>query len=314
MVADIFASPLASLPDPGELSVADRIAFFPGGNALNTAVALQRLGERVGFVGRLGDDAFGDLLLAQLEKIGLDLRGVRREPSSATPTTLIYRADGEDRRFIHALGAADRFTGENVSPDLIPPNGVLLAAGYLKLRSWNDQALIEIFQQARQKQCTVVLNVCIPSDDAVDVSRCLKLLPYVDVFVLNEDEARVLTGERELPAQARAFREAGARVAVITRGAEGLYAEDGQQIIQMGVFSVPLVDPSGCGDCFTSGLIAGLLRGWDLDRTLKLASAVGALGATALGCTSGVPPFPEVEQFLQENQVDVRIKTVPPST
>ncbi|OHB79474.1 MAG: hypothetical protein A2Z25_14255 [Planctomycetes bacterium RBG_16_55_9] len=71
----------------------------------------------------------------------------------------------------------------------------------------------------------------------------------------------------------------------------------------MGVFKVPLVDPSGCGDCFTAGLIAALLRGWDTVRTLEFASAAGALGATALGCTDGVPSFAQVERFLKKNEV-----------
>ena len=85
MAADIFAGAMPRLPEPGELLLTDRIAFFPGGNALNTAVALQRLGEQVGVVGSVGDDPFGALLLSELEKIGLDLRGVRREPGGVTP-------------------------------------------------------------------------------------------------------------------------------------------------------------------------------------------------------------------------------------
>jgi sugar/nucleoside kinase (ribokinase family) len=307
ITADIFAGAMRELPGPGEVRLTDRIAFFPGGNALNTAVALRRLGEPVAFVGSVGDDAFGDLLLAQLEKAGLDLRGVKREPGAATPTTLIYRAEGEDRRFIHSLGAADRFTGEDISLDLIPENGVVLAAGYLKLRWWNDHALAELFREARRRQCLTVLNVCIPQD-AADVQRCLRLLALVEVFLPNEDEARFLTGEDQPPAQTRLLRQAGARVAIVTRGAQGLWADDGTRVIRMGAFAVPLVDPSGCGDCFTAGLIAGLLRRWDLAQALRFASAVGALGATALGCTSGVPPFAEVEQFLRENDLDVVIE------
>lgn len=304
MAADIFANVMPALPQPGELRLTDRIAFFPGGNALNTAVALQRLGEPVRFFGSVGDDAFGDLLLAQLEKLGLGLQGVRREPNCATPTTLIVRAEGEDRRFIHALGAGDRFTGENVPGELIPQDGVVLAAGYLKLRSWNDDALADLFREARRRRCTTVLNVCIPQE-AADPHRCLRLLPLVDVFVPNEDEARVLTGEQRSAAQARVLREAGARVAVITQGPRGLYAEDGASAVEMGVFRVPVVDPSGCGDCFTAGLIAGLLRRWELVKTLTFASALGALGATALGCTSGVPAFAEVERFVRENRIAV---------
>ncbi len=91
MTADVLASPMPKLPQPGEVSMTDRIVFCPGGNALNSAIALRRLGESVRFVGSLGDDAFGDLLMAQLDMLGLDLRDVRREPGCATPTTLVER-------------------------------------------------------------------------------------------------------------------------------------------------------------------------------------------------------------------------------
>jgi sugar/nucleoside kinase (ribokinase family) len=303
MAADILSSPLPRLPNPGEVILANQIAFFPGGNALNTAVALQRMGEPTAFFGSLGDDAFGDLLLSELGKIGLDVRGVRREPRTTTPTTLIVRAEGEDRRFIHALGAGDRFTGCDIPLDLVPRDGVVLAAGYLKLRSWDDAALAHLFGQARAQGSTVVLNVCIPVHGYVDFARCLRLLPQVDVFVPNEDEARILTGESQPVDQARVLCQAGARMVIITRGQQGLYATDGQQAIEMGVFPVEMIDPSGCGDCFTAGLIAGLLRRWEFQRTLTFASAAGALSATALGCTSGVPPFADVERFVTEHAV-----------
>jgi sugar/nucleoside kinase (ribokinase family) len=307
MVADVFASPIPRLPESGEMLLTDRIAVFTGGNALNTAVALRRLGERVAIVGSVGDDPIGDLVLAQLEEIGLDASGVRREPEGITPATLIYRGEGEDRRFIHALGVAASFTGEDVPVELIPHGGVLFIGGYLKLSAWNDEALADTMRHARERDCTVVLNVSISREGDVEAGRCLRLLPLVDVFVPNEDEARILTGEESLPAQARALREAGAGVAVITRGDRGLYADDGERAVRMGIFSVDLVDPAGCGDCFTSGLIAGLLRGWDTVRTLQLAGAVGALGATALGCTSGVPLFEDVERFLQDNDVETSV-------
>jgi len=310
MVADIFASPMPRLPEPGEMLLTDRIAVFTGGNALNTAVALRRLGETVAMVGDVADDPIGDLVIAQLQEVGLDVSGVQRVPGGVTPATLIYRAEGEDRRFIHALGVAQDFTGEHVPVELIPHGGILFVGGYLKLSAWNDDALAETLRQAQERECTVVLNVSISREGDVDTSRCLRLLPHVDVFVPNEDEARILTGEADLAVQARALRDAGADVAIITRGAEGLYAADGERAVQMGIFTVDLVDPAGCGDCFTAGLIAGLLRGWDTVRTLEFASAVGALGATALGCTSGVPPFEDVQRFVQENHLEVSARPV----
>ncbi len=94
MVADIFASPLARLPEPGELVLSDRIEVFPGGNALNTAVALRRLGEQVIVAGSVGDDALGRLLFDQMQTQGLDVRGVRKEPAGRTASTFGLWANG----------------------------------------------------------------------------------------------------------------------------------------------------------------------------------------------------------------------------
>jgi sugar/nucleoside kinase (ribokinase family) len=243
-----------------------------------------------------------------MQTLGLDVHGVRREPDGMTASTFIIRAEGEDRRFIHSLGVAATFSGEHVSPDLIPENGLMLVGGYLKLGAWNDEILANLMRSARQRHCTVVLNICIAQDSGVDPKRCLPLLEHVDVFVPNEDEARILTGEIKPALQAKALRRAGARVAVITRGDQGLYADDGEQTVEMGAFQVPLVDPSGCGDCFTAGLIAALTRGWDMVRVLQFGSAVGAIGATALGCTDGVPSFDEVGRFIEENKVTISVK------
>jgi sugar/nucleoside kinase (ribokinase family) len=307
MCADIFASPLTRLPNSGELALADEIAVYPGGNALNTAIALRRLGEPAAIAGSVGDDALGGLLLDQLQSLGLDTRGVWRQPQGQTATTIIVRAQGEDRRFIHALGVAADFTGEHISADILPDGGILLVGGYLKLGAWNDEALANLLCESKRQGCCNVLNVCIAQDSGVDPSRAVRLLEQVDVFVPNEDEALILTGEASLVRQAQALRRAGAETVVITRGDRGLYADDGSRTAKMGVFDVSLVDPSGCGDCFTAGLLAALVRDWDLVRTLEFASAVGALGATALGCTNGVPSFDEVEQFVEKNDLEVSL-------
>ena len=307
MVVDIFSSPLARLPEPGELVLSEKIAVFPGGNALNTAIALCRLGENVAVAGSIGDDALGRLLLDQMQAQGLDVRGVRMEPEGRTASTFILRAEGQDRRFIHSLGVAGTFTGEHVLPELIPENGIMLVGGYLKLGAWDDKVLADLMCHARRRNCKVVLNICIARDSGVDPGRCMSLLEHVDVFVPNDDEAHILTGETAPALQAKTLLRAGSRVIVITRGQKGLYADDGERTVEMGIFKVPIVDPSGCGDCFTAGLIAALLRDWDIVRALEFASAVGAIGATALGCTDGVPSFAEVERFLEENKVDISV-------
>jgi sugar/nucleoside kinase (ribokinase family) len=305
LVADVFASPLSRLPQPGEQVLSETIAVYPGGNALNTAIALGRLGEQAAIAGSIGDDALGGLLINTIQEFGVDVSGVHREPNGNTASTIIIRAEGEDRRFVHSLGVAGNYTGEQISNDLIPQNGVVLIGGYLKLGAWDDDVLASFMQSAQQKGCQVVLNICLAKGSGVDSKRCLQLMKHVDIFVLNEDEAIEISGEHELIKQAQAIRQSGAKVVVITNGANGLFADNGDTQIDMGVFQVPLVDPSGCGDCFNAGLVAALLRGWDLRKVLEFGSAVGALGATALGCTNGVPAFEEVERFIRDKGMNL---------
>jgi sugar/nucleoside kinase (ribokinase family) len=301
MVVDLCVHPVNRLPRPGEQMMTDKIEVFPGGNALNTAIALRRLGEEVAMAGSIGGDALGGLLLDQLEALGLDCRGVSTEPSGTTATTVLFRVKGQDRRYVHSLGVAGDFDGKQVPGDLIPREGIVLIGGYLKLAAWDDETLIGFLRQAREQQCLTVLNVCIVEGGEVDPQRCLRLLEYVDVFAPNEDEARAIAGQVELKNQATVLHEAGARRVIITRGEQGVYAYDGERIIERDIFPVSVVDPSGCGDCFTAGIVSGLRRGWDFERVLEFGCAVGALGATAMGCTNGVPSFESVQRFISEH-------------
>jgi sugar/nucleoside kinase (ribokinase family) len=307
LVADIFASPLERLPEPGEAVVTERIQIFPGGNALNAAVALCRMGDPVAVAGSIGDDALGSLLLKHLEDLGLETSGVLRE-SGNTASTLVVRAEGEDRRFISSLGVGESFTGEHISREFIPENGIVLIAGYLKLAAWKDDALIKLLLEARRKKNIIVLNVCHIKNSSVDPKRVLGLLNYVDIFAPNEDEAAVITGETELGKQARVLRRCGTDLVVITRGEQGLYAESDDLHVILGSIKVPVTDPSGCGDCFTAGLLAALRRDWNMMKILKFASALGAIGATALGCTTAVPRFDEAVEFLNINQLKISVQ------
>ncbi len=311
LVADIFTSPLKKLPAPGETILTENMAVYPGGNALNIAVALHRMGDTATMVGSIGNDSLGTLILNKLEtELGFDVTNIQREKEGRTASTFILRAEGEDRRFISTLGVGEHFTGEYISKDLIPNNGVLLVGGYLKLPNWNDELLIEFLKQAKKQNNKIVLNICVVQNSGVELKRCLKLLKYVDIFLPNQDEARAISGELELENQAKIFNDAGVKTVIITRGDKGLYANDGDQEINMENYNVPIVDPSGCGDCFTAGLISGLRRGWDIISILKFGSAVGAFSAQTLGCTNGVPPFGDVQKFLEENIVKVSVQQI----
>jgi sugar/nucleoside kinase (ribokinase family) len=137
------------------------------------------------------------------------------------------------------------------------------------------------------------------------LSRLERLLPQVDVFLPNDHEARLMTGETDPAKQAELFHRLGARMAVITRGGEGAVLVGDGIRLRSGVYSVPFVDGSGGGDAFDAGFIYGLLRQMSPEDCLRVASALGASCVRAIGTTPGVFTRSECEEFLRKNTLRI---------
>ena len=106
--------------------------------------------------------------------------------------------------------------------------------------------------------------------------------------------------------QLRAFLQQGARTVVITCGRRGAVAGRGGEFWRAGAYDMgEAVDPSGCGDAFAAGLVAGIVRGWDLPAMLRYASALGASAIRALGTTDGVMSAAEAEAFVAAHRLEV---------
>jgi sugar/nucleoside kinase (ribokinase family) len=143
-----------------------------------------------------------------------------------------------------------------------------------------------------------VLDVCVPADGEVHFEDVAPLLPHVDLFVPNEDEARVLSGAEEPSLQAEIFLSAGAGAVVVTRGPAGALLAAGDVRAELRAPGVEVVDGSGAGDAFAAGFICGFVEGWSLERSFAFATAVGASACTALGCTAGVFSRQQAEDFV----------------
>ncbi len=131
-------------------------------------------------------------------------------------------------------------------------------------------------------------------------------MPHVDVFLPNNLEAELITGEKDPIKQAECFHRLGAATAIITLGSEGSILINDRQRLRAGAFSMPFVDGTGGGDAFAAGYIAGMLRGYDAEDCLRLASALGASCVRAIGTTAGVFTKMECDQFLQQHALQIK--------
>jgi sugar/nucleoside kinase (ribokinase family) len=310
LVADVFAPPLARLPRAGELLAVDDLLLQTGGCAANTGADLAKLGVRVAVVGKVGNDVFADFIRTELTEKGVDASAIRVSGTAPTSRTVILPVIGEDRRYIHAVGANADLSIDDISLNMVAQARVLYVGGYRLFPGFDDAALARLFAFARQHQVKTVLDVAgVRAEEGLTPFR--RVLPLTDVFLPNDDEARLITGMDDPQRQARCFVEAGAAAAVVTLGARGSVAVTRDLTLKAGTFPVRVLDPSGGGDAFDAGFIVGLLEGWDIRQTLTFASAIGASACTALGCTAGVFTRAEAASFLNSNHLAVSTETTP---
>ena len=304
IVADHVCTPIDHVPAAGELVMAERMLLTIGGCAANAAVDLVKMGIRAAVVGRVGDDVFGRVVSDMLRASGVDVSCLKVSSGNETSQTLIVNVKGHDRRFIHTFGANADFTAADLPQHLLPRVKVLYLGGYLLMPNVCQEELVPMFQAAQRAGVKTVLDVGVPGPGEY-LSRLEKLLPYVDVFLPNHDEAALISGVKEPLAQAEFFHQRGVKTAVVTMGGEGaVLVEDGLRL-RAGVFCMPYVDGSGGGDAFDAGYIYGLLRGLDAQGCLQVASALGASCVRAIGTTPGVFTRDECEQFLGEHALAV---------
>lgn len=304
VVADHLCSPIDHMPRAGELIATERMLLTVGGSAANTAVDLAKMGAQAAVVGRVGADPFGRFVADLLSSANVDVSALRIGGEDDTGQTLIVNVRGEDRRFITNFGANARFCAADIPIDRVQRCKVFYLGGYLFLPHMRQDALVELFSAARQADTRTVLDVAVsgPRDYLAELER---LLPHVDVFLPNSDEAELISGQCDPWRQAEEFHRLGAGTVVITRGSEGAVLVNDKLRLCAGAYPVEFVDGCGGGDAFDAGYIYGLLHGLSVEDCLRYASALGASCVRAVGATPGVFSRTECEKFLQQHRLPI---------
>jgi sugar/nucleoside kinase (ribokinase family) len=305
IVADHVSSPIAHVPAAGELVMAERLLLTIGGCAANAAVDLVKMGVAAAVVGRVGDDIFGRVVAELLKESGVDGSSLLTTPGCDTSQTLIVNVTGQDRRFIHTFGANAEFSASDIPRERLQQCRVLYLGGYLVMPNIRQEELVSVFAAARQAGAKTVLDVVTPGPGAY-LDQFKRLLPHVDVFLPNRDEAEIITGVSDSLRQAEIFRGLGADTVVITQGGDGAVLVNNRVRLRAGVFPVDYVDGSGGGDAFDAGFIFGLLHQMDAEGCLRVASALGASCVRAIGTTPGVFTRKECEAFLKEHTLPLQ--------
>ncbi len=241
-----------------------------GGSPTNVAVAAARLGRRSAVITKVGDDPFGAYIRAALpERHGVDARWVGVDPTLRTPLAFceIFPPDHFPLLFYR----------EPKAPDMN------LAVADLDLEAIAAAPLFWTTGTGLSDQ---------PSREAT--------LAALAAAVGNQDEVEVAVGTRDPMAASAALLELGLRLAVVKQGPKGVLARTADELVEVPPLPIQILNGLGAGDAFGGSLCHGLLAGWDLERTLRLANAAGAIVASRLLCSDAMPTMAEIDHLLRE--------------
>lgn len=301
LVADVVGKPVDTMPDRGKLMLVDTMELHTGGCASNTGTALAKMGIDAAIIGKVGADGFGDFMVNELEKWGADCSAIVRDNSVGTSATMVMvHGDGE-RSFIHYIGANAALTEDDVDFDAVRGTKILHVAGTFLMPSFDGEPTARVLKQAKEMGVTTSLDTA--WDSRGSWMKLLRpCLPYVDYAVPSIEEARMVTGKHDPPDVAKVLMDEGVGVVALKMGDQGCYIRSRDVELTLPIYKVDVVDALGAGDAFAAGFLAGLVNGWDLEKTGRFANAVGAFCVTAIGATTGIRDQQTIELFLSQNE------------
>ncbi|HXW16550.1 MAG TPA: carbohydrate kinase family protein [Terriglobia bacterium] len=296
-VADILARPVDQLAPSGMSQPLEDVELGPGGNSLNTAVALARLGVSVRIAAAIGNDRFGQFIRERVRAEGIDDTGLVTLPGAKTSTSIVLVETNGERRFLHLRGVSAFFSGRNLDWGQVEGSMIFHYASAFAIPTFDEESLEPALKQARELGCLTSMNIC------WDVrGRWLKLiqpaLAHTDFIFPNQEEGRQLTGESEPAVIARRLRELGVKTVIVKLGAAGCYVDSPQGSLTSPGFPFQPVDTTGAGDCFAAGFLAAICRGQSLTSAARQANAIGALATLGLGGADSAPTRAQLEDFL----------------
>ncbi|MFV0359194.1 carbohydrate kinase family protein [Tropicimonas sp.] len=301
VVVDVLVEGVSTMPRPGETGTVAGVSMATGGDAINEAVALAKLGNRVGLMGLIGGDAQGQIILENCARHRIGTEGLIVDPGRATSTGIVLIETGGERSFLCKQHSTyTQFGPGHIDLDNLRPGLRALSVGSLFcMPQFDREALAPLLRKAKSVGAITLADL-VMDERGYGLDALNDAWPYLDYVVPSELEAEIFTGSRDPETIAATFRARGVQNVILKRGVQGVLAFTRAGNFACPAFDVPVADTTGAGDNFVAGLIHGLVRGFDTDRALRFGSAVAALSVQAVGAGAGLKDLAQVEEFLAE--------------
>lgn len=280
---------------PGPLAHVPGLSLGIGGAESNVAVALQRLGTSVTWLGRVGADSLGDLVVRELRAEGITVAAIRDD---AAPTGLMIKerrtADAVKVWYYRSGSAGSRLHPDDVPSGLIARARLLHVTGITPALSGSAAAAThQAIDCARAAGVLVSFDLnyraALWSREAAG-REFRQIVAKADIVFAGDDEAAIAVGDAPGPGElAGRIAALGPTQVILKRGAQGCLALIDGKVYAREAVPVRVVDTVGAGDAFVGGYLSEMLRGSDIDQRLLTANQVGAFACLVPGDWEGMP-------------------------
>ena len=305
-VTDVLVGGVTGIPRHGATSIVRDISICTGGDAVNEAITLAKLGHSVGLMALVGNDLQGDFVVRECEKNGVDVSTVARTSKHPTATSIVLINECGERSFLSQPGTAmDEFSLDHVDLQQIKPGLKVLSVGSLFCgKSMHSEPLRKILEKAKAVGAITVADfVSTPETGGLESIR--QVLEVLDFAVPSKDEAFLYTGTEVLDQIAEEFFRFGVKNVVVKLGGEGIFVHTQTDHFRLGPYPAIAVDTTGAGDSFVAGFVSGLLRGESLLECAKFGAATASIAIQFVGATTGVRSIEQVKDVVRRHQITV---------
>ena len=279
-------------PDINEKEEVSNLTVQGGGPVATAMVTLSRLGVSTSFIGKISDDYFGRLIKDGLtsEFVNIDHVIVEKDKRSQFAFIVIEKETGK-RTVLWSRATVAPLRSEEINRGVISAAKVLLLDGLMK------ESSVVAAEYARDMGTTVVVDAGSMREGT------LALVNLSDYFIASDDFARQFSRANDPKSTAIELLALGAKTVIVTLGEKGSICVTPDKFFYQPAFKIKAVDTTGCGDVFHGAFIFGLLQKWDLNETMRFASATAALKCREIGGRTAIPNLRDVEEFLENNNL-----------
>ncbi|MEM2754841.1 MAG: carbohydrate kinase family protein [Candidatus Methanomethylicia archaeon] len=280
------------IPDPDESTYASNLIISPGGSAANTAVGISRLGLKSGFIGRVGADPYGQLLIKSFIEEGVDVSCIEIDNTGNTGFVIVLVDRSSVRRIIRWPGVNLNLSPLDIDEEYIMKAKAIHVSGVKINIAYNASNLCDRYK----------LTFCWdPGLIAVKekLNNIAEILSKTSILFISEVESKILTGTNNINEAIMKILNTGVKIVAVKAGAKGSYIAFNNNIHHIPAVRIkPVIDTTGAGDTYAAAFIVQTLRGKDPIQSARYASIASALKVRFSGARN-IPRREEVDTFIK---------------